>query len=165
MKLVKNALESVSKVQRHSKLFVRTLTKRKVLRVMKKLIIKFLKLNDISSMLIKAKTQQKKLDEKYWSEKLRDSDERMKRERDLDSQEFTAQITMLQDQVSDYKKRERELEIREHSVRQQAKENSFLATKMNLKVGDLAKAIIKISEEMVGLKTESEKHSYKIENK
>ena len=72
-----------------------------------KIILRIFKLNDISEKLIKAKQQQKKVDDKYWSEKLIDLKEKLKREHELEIQEYQAQIEILNQKLKDYKKREK----------------------------------------------------------
>jgi len=131
----------------------------------KKFLVSLFSLKDIQDMLLKAKIQQKKLDEHYWKEKLQDIVERLNRERELDVQEFMAQITMLGDQIEDYKKREKELDKKEYNLKKQAKDNSFMATKIALKVEDFGLKILDIVGEMKGIRSEAEEHKLKIENK
>lgn len=131
----------------------------------KKLIIHLFDLDDIKDMLLKAKNNQKKLDDRYWSEKLQENEERLKREHELEIQEYQAQISMLQDQVNDYKNRERELDKKEFWLKKQTKENSFMATKIASKVEDFGLNVMKIVGEMKGIKQEAEDHKVKIESK
>ncbi len=131
----------------------------------KKLIIHLFDLNDIKDMLLKAKNNQKKLDDRYWFEKLQENEERLKREHELEIQEYQAQISMLRDQVNDYKNRERELDKKEFWLKKQTKENSFMATKIASKVEDFGLNVMKIVGEMKGIKQEAEDHKIKIESK
>lgn len=131
----------------------------------KKLIIHLFDLDDRKDMLLKAKNNQKKFDDRYWSEKLQENEERLKREHELEIQEYQAQISMLQDQVNDYKNRERELDKKEFWLKKQTKENSFMATKIASKVEDFGLNVMKIVGEMKGIKQEAEDHKIKIESK
>jgi len=130
-----------------------------------KLILKIFKLHDISEKLIKAKQQQKRVDDKYWSEKLADFEEKMKREHELEIQEYQAQIEILNQKLKDYKKREKDIDTREYYLRKQANDNTLMATKITSKVEDFGMAIIKIVGEMKGIKKEVEDHKVKIEGK
>jgi cell shape-determining protein MreC len=116
-------------------------------------------------MLKKSKERQKKLDEKYWGEKLEDALSHQKREHELEIQEKNAEISMLQDTIKSYKQREKELDTREYMIKKNAKENSFMATKIASKVEDFGIAVLGIVGEMKGVREDAEKNKLRIESK
>lgn len=133
--------------------------------MIKKLVIKLFKLNDLSDILFKAKQQQKTLDEKYWKEKMSDREEHLNRERELELQELYAQISMLEDKLKVYKAREKELDSKEYMIKREAKEQAFMATKIALKVDDFGLKILGIVGEMKGIKDDAELNRKRVEQK
>jgi hypothetical protein len=131
--------------------------------MMKKLIIKLFRLKDISGLLIEAKKQQQKLDAKFWIERMKDKEEKLKNEHELEIQDYISQIALLDDQIEDFKKREKELDRKDFAVRKQSKENAFIATKIATKVEDFALSVMKIVGEMQGVKNEAQEHKLRIE--
>jgi len=133
--------------------------------MLKKIIIKIFRLKDISALLIKARLSQKKLDEKYWTERLEEQAEQLNNEHELELQELQSQITLLQDQIADYKKRERELDKKDFYVRTQAKEGALIATRVSSKTAEFGMCIMNLVGEMQGIKDEAEKHKIRVESK
>jgi hypothetical protein len=131
----------------------------------KKLLIKIFRLNDISAMILKAKKKQKQLDEQYWTEKMEDSIEHLKREHSLELQEKDAQISMLEDKIKTYKSLEKELATKEYTLKKEAKENAFMATKIALKVEEFGLRVLDIVGEMNGVKDDAENNRKRIEQK
>jgi len=131
----------------------------------KLLIIKLFRLTDLTDMLKKSKERQKRLDEKYWKEKLEDALSHQKREHELELQEKNAEISMLQDIIKSYKQREKELDNREYLIKKNAKENSFMATKIASKVEDFGIAVLGIVGEMKGVREDAENNKLRIESK
>jgi len=165
MKLVKNVNKNVNNPQRLFKWFVKISRKWNSDFMMKRLVIKIFKLDDISDMIYKSKRRQKELDDKFWKEKLQDGLDHLKREQLLELQEKDAQISMLNEQVNEYKKRERDLDKKEYFIKKQSKENSHMATKLNSKIEDFGISIMKIAGEMKGIRAEAEEHKLKIESR
>jgi len=133
--------------------------------MIKKLVIKIFKLNDISDILIKARQFQKKLDDKIWTEKIKNILEKIKMEHKLEIQELESQMTLLKDQLLECKKFEKELNKKDFHVRIQAKDNALIATRIAQKVEDFGMNVMKIVGEMKGVREEAEEHKIKIEQK
>ncbi len=122
--------------------------------MIRKFIIRIFKLTDISDLLLKTKKNQKKMDDIYWSAKLQDREEKLTRFFELERQELTAQIDMLNQQISDYRKREKDLCQREFLIKKQGKFNLYMASRLDSKVEDFGKAILSIVGEIKGIKDE-----------
>lgn len=132
---------------------------------MKRLFIKWLKLNDISKLLIEAKQKQKAMDDKYWHEIMSEAEMRMKQQHSLELQEKDSCIAMLNAHIENYRTKEKEINQREFLVRKQIKENYMVAQGLSARVGDLSESIGKIYGELLGLQDSADKHKRKIEGK
>jgi hypothetical protein len=128
----------------------------------KKLIIKLFKLHDISSMLVQAKEKQRQLDKKYYDQELEEELFRLKTKHSLDLQEKDATITLLEEKIKTYKQREKELDNKEYSIKKDAKENAFMATKISIKVEEFALKIMDIVGDMKGIEAEADSHKKRI---
>jgi len=131
----------------------------------KKFVVKFFGLTDISDMILQGKKTQKELDERYWKERLADLRLSLNREHQLELSEKDAQISMLEDSVRGYKAREKELDSREHKMKLQVKDNSFVVTKISSAVDDLSMTISSFVGTMRGIKSEADEHKLRIEKK
>ena len=131
----------------------------------KKIIVKIFGLSDIRDMILQGKRRQKDLDEKYWKERLADLKLSLNREHQLELSEKDAQISMLEESVRGYKIREKELDSREHKMKLQVKDNSFVVTKISSAVDDLSMTINGFVGTMRGIKSEADDHKLRIEKK
>jgi len=136
--------------------------KKKLTYYIKKIIIHICKLDSISDMLSVAKENQKKLDEKYWSQKLNHTIEQLKYKHQLEIQEKDAQIAELESIILSLKNKEKELAKQEYFIKKQTLENFYFANKITSKIEDFALSIMSIVGEIKGIKDEAEKNKLKI---
>lgn len=131
----------------------------------KKLCIRFLKLDDVSKLLLEAKKKQKEMDDKYWHDVMSESEARIKQQHSLELQEKESCIAMLEAHIGNYKSKEKEIAQREFLVKKQIKENYMVAQGLAGRVGELSENITKIYGELLGLQDNADKHKRRIECK
>lgn len=136
--------------------------------MIRKKIIKLFKLYDISGEALKdyvtkATDRQRKLDEKYWTIKIHEELENLKREHELDLHEKDNEIAVLQEKLRDLKKRKKELDIKEVKIKTQARNNLSVAVRISSKAEDLALALLNTIGEIKGIKDEANTNKQQIE--
>lgn len=130
-----------------------------------KLAIKIFKLNDIRSLLFNSKQKQKELDEKYWKEILQEKIDRLNRDHQLELQEKDAHISMLNQHIDSYKQREKEVDQKEFSARQQIKQNYSVALNIVSEMKDFNDSVNRMYGKMLGIQDTVVKHKSRIEEK
>lgn len=130
-----------------------------------KLAIKIFKLNDIRSLLFNSKQKQKELDEKYWKEILQEKIDRINRDHQLELQEKDAYISMLNQHIDSYKQREKEVDQKEFSARQQIKQNYSVALNIVSEMKDFTDSVNRMYGKMLGIQDTVVKHKSRIEEK
>jgi hypothetical protein len=138
--------------------------------MIRKKIIKLFKLYDISGEALKeyvqkATDRQKKLDEKYWTIKIHEELESLKREHKLDLHEKDSEILELEEKLKDFKKRKKGLDIKEAKIKEQARNNLSVAVRISSKAEDLEFALLNTLGEMRGIKDEAETNKQLVEGK
>jgi hypothetical protein len=130
----------------------------------KKIVIKVLKLNNISDLLLKAKQKQKAVDDKYWKEVLQKEKASIQQEYDLELQEKDSTICMLEDHLASYKKREKEISAEAYKAKKQIKENFFVVGSVVTKMKDFNNNVNAIYGEMLGIRDSVDRQRKKLEN-
>lgn len=128
-------------------------------------IIKIFGLTDISDILKRSKEKQKKEDKKFWEEKLHNELDRLNREHSLELQEKDATISMLEDTITDYKSRVKEVEQKEFKAKKQIKENHFVVKNVIDNMHEFTENINKVYGKMIKISDSVEQHKLRIEQK
>lgn len=130
-----------------------------------KLAIRIFQLQDIKNLLLNSKQKQKELDEKYWKEILQEKIDRLNRDHQLELQEKDAQICMLNQHIDSYKQREKEVDQKEFSARQQIKQNYSVALNIVSEMKDFNDSVNRMYGKMLGIQDTVVKHKSRIEEK
>lgn len=130
-----------------------------------KLAIRVFRLQDIKNLLLNSKQKQKELDEKYWKEILQEKIDRLNRDHQLELQEKDAQISMLNQHIDSYKQREKEVDQKEFSARQQIKQNYSVALNIVSEMKDFNDSVNRMYGKMLGIQDTVVKHKSRIEEK
>lgn len=130
-----------------------------------KLAIRIFQLQDIKNLLLNSKQKQKDLDEKYWKEILQEKIDRLNRDHQLELQEKDAQISMLNQHIDSYKQREKEVDQKEFSARQQIKQNYSVALNIVSEMKDFNDSVNRMYGKMLGIQDTVVKHKSRIEEK
>jgi hypothetical protein len=130
-----------------------------------KLAIRVFRLQDIKNLLLNSKQKQKDLDEKYWKEILQEKIDRLNRDHQLELQEKDAQISMLNQHIDSYKQREKEVDQKEFSARQQIKQNYSVALNIVSEMKDFNDSVNRMYGKMLGIQDTVVKHKSRIEEK
>ena len=130
-----------------------------------KLAIRIFQLQDIKNLLLNSKQKQKELDEKYWKEILQEKIDRLNRDHQLELQEKDAQISMLNQHIDSYKQREKEVDQKEFSARQQIKQNYSVALNIVSEMKDFTDSVNRMYGKMLGIQDTVVKHKSRIEEK
>lgn len=130
-----------------------------------KLAIRVFRLQDIKNLLLNSKQKQKDLDEKYWKEILQEKIDRLNRDHQLELQEKDAQISMLNQHIDSYKQREKEVDQKEFSARQQIKQNYSVALNIVSEMKDFTDSVNRMYGKMLGIQDTVVKHKSRIEEK
>ena len=136
----------------------------------RKTIIKLFKLYNISDEALKdyvSKTteRQKRLDEKYWKERINEEIDSIQREHDLELHEKNTEISMLENKLQEFKKVKTEIEKKSYVNKKQARDNLSIAIRMASKTEDVALALLNTLGEIKGIKDEAENNKILIESK
>jgi len=123
---------------------------------MQKMAIRIFKLKNFEATLLEAKRQQQKDDQKYWSSILEEREQYLNDRHHLEILELKAQIEILKDERRQIQKRVKALNRKEQFLKIQAKENSIISTHITNKTHALGHEIVKITEEMSGIKKDAE---------
>lgn len=130
-----------------------------------KLAIRVFRLQDIKNLLLNSKQKQKDLDEKYWKEILQEKIDRLNRDHQLELQEKDAHISMLNQHIDSYKQREKEVDQKEFSARQQIKQNYSVALNIVSEMKDFNDSVNRMYGKMLGIQDTVVKHKSRIEEK
>lgn len=130
-----------------------------------KLAIRVFRLQDIKNLLLNSKQKQKDLDEKYWKEISQEKIDRLNRDHQLELQEKDAQISMLNQHIDSYKQREKEVDQKEFSARQQIKQNYSVALNIVSEMKDFNDSVNRMYGKMLGIQDTVVKHKSRIEEK
>lgn len=130
-----------------------------------KLAIRVFRLQDMKNLLLNSKQKQKDLDEKYWKEILQEKIDRLNRDHQLELQEKDAQISMLNQHIDSYKQREKEVDQKEFSARQQIKQNYSVALNIVSEMKDFNDSVNRMYGKMLGIQDTVVKHKSRIEEK
>lgn len=133
--------------------------------MIKRIVIKLFKLHDIADLLLKSKQKQKRLDDDYWKDVLKENIDRLNREHELELQEKDAQISMLNQHIESYKQREKEIDKKEFQAKSQIKQNSFVMRSASDFMKEFAESINIIYGRMDKLKETVDKQKKAIEEK
>ena len=136
-----------------------------ILILIKKILIKFFKLDDITDLLKESKKTQRKEDTKYWRDRIEDFEIRLNRKHQLEIQDYLSKIFLLEDDLKNLKNRERKLNDKEYVVKTISKENTLMAVRLSSKIGEFIDTVMGITGEFNGLKDDAETHQKKIEGK
>jgi glycyl-tRNA synthetase alpha subunit len=121
-----------------------------------RLAIKLFKLNDFQKTLVAAKNQQKKEDKKYYNDIFSEKELELANKHFLEMSELQAQINILKEEKRVFKKLKKALNDKERSLNVQAKENTIISTHFTNKTRELGHAVVKITEEMTGLRHDAQ---------
>ena len=136
----------------------------------RKTIIKLFKLYNISDEALKdyvskATERQKRLDEKYWKERINEEIDSIQREHDLELHEKNTEISMLENKLQQFRKVKTEIEKKSYNNKKQARDNLSIAIRMASKTEDVALALLNTLGEIKGIKDEAENNKILIESK